>query len=125
MTDMQVDARVPRVSNPSSDPASITPEGKSLKRIQAGMRLKGIIVETCRDPGIGRIRVRPLPGQEISPDMRVEFPKDLREGVPVGTRYEVDGVVSLKHWKDGRPKGSEYFVARQSAKRLPPQSENP
>lgn len=85
------------------------------------MQLKGVIVETCLDPGIGRVRVRPIPGQDIPESMRVEFPRSLRDGVPVGTRFRVDGVVAQKHWKDGRPKGPEYFVARKSAVRLPPE----
>jgi len=90
-------------------------------RKQAGMELKGIIIETCMDCGIGRVRVRPIPGQVIPESMRVEFPRDPREGIPIGTRYELDGVVVQEHWMDGRPNGPEYFVARRSLVRLPPQ----
>ena len=95
-----------------------------MTRIREGMRLQGVIVETCLDPGLSRIRVRPIPGQVVPTNMRVEFPRDLREGVPIGTRYEVSGVVAQKHNKDGSPRGPEYFVARQSARRLAPGAED-
>jgi hypothetical protein len=49
-----------------------------------------IIVETFYAPGEksrSPIRVRPLPGQGFSPDMRVECSREMRAAFPVGQLF--------------------------------------
>lgn len=51
-----------------------------------------IIVETLEnrgEPAAERIRACPLPGQGVSPAMRVECSARMREGHPVGTKFKI------------------------------------
>jgi HNH endonuclease len=76
---------------------------------------EGVLLETCRDENrsITRPRVRPL---EYFPSwMRTEFPRDLREKYPIGTRFRADVTVGQKHWGNGAPKGPRYLAARPSS----------
>ena len=71
----------------------------------------GVLLETCRDldRSITRPRVRPI--DELPSEIRVEFPRSLREFNPLGTRFRADVKVCQKHWGDGRPKGPPYLRA--------------
>jgi 5-methylcytosine-specific restriction endonuclease McrA len=71
----------------------------------------GLLLETCRDldRSISRPRVRPI--EVLPPDMRVEFPRNLRERNPIGTRFRADVKVCQKHLSDGSPKGPPYLRA--------------
>jgi hypothetical protein len=60
------------------------------ENVTVGDIYEGVLLETCRDENrsITRPRVRPL---EYFPKwMRVEFPRDLREKYPIGTRFRAD-----------------------------------
>lgn len=65
-------------------------------------------LETCRDLGLSRPRVRPV--SEFPGDIRVEFPRTLREMFPIGTRYLATVKVCQKT-ADGKPKGPPYLRA--------------
>jgi len=71
----------------------------------------GVLLETCRDfdRSISRPRVRPV--ERLPRDVRVEFPRSLREDNPLGTRFRADVKVCQKHWSDGRSKGPPYLRA--------------
>lgn len=71
----------------------------------------GVLLETCQDfdRSISRPRVRPF--DQLPQDIRVEFPRSLREDYPLGTRFRADVKVCQKHWSDGRPKGPPYLRA--------------
>jgi hypothetical protein len=85
------------------------------EEVSVGDFYEGVLLETCRDENrsITRPRVRPL---EYFPKwMRVEFPRDLREKYPIGTRFRADVTVGQKHWSHGGGKGPPYLVARPSS----------
>lgn len=67
-----------------------------------------IELETCRDATVSRPRVRPT--ASLSPDIRVEFPRALREMFPIGTRFMATVKVCQKTL-DGRPHGAPYLKA--------------
>ena len=70
----------------------------------------GVLLETCVDESISRPRVRPI---EVLPsNMRVEFPRKLRDNSPLGTRFRADLRVAQKtNRSDGAPRGNPYLVA--------------
>lgn len=77
-----------------------------------GTYYHNIVLETCRDTDVTRPRVRPLTG--FPTDIRVEFPRKLRELYPIGTRYRATVKVCQKHWDhNGLPKGDPYLLAKQ------------
>ena len=50
------------------------------------------VIETYRaagEPSANAIRARPLPGQSLSADLKVECPVKMREGHKVGTKYKI------------------------------------
>jgi 5-methylcytosine-specific restriction endonuclease McrA len=51
---------------------------------------EGVLLETCLDKGISRPRVRPFKSSVFPEDIRVEFPRNLREENPIGTRFIAD-----------------------------------
>lgn len=65
-------------------------------------------LKTCRDADVSRPRVRPT--GFFSQDVRVEFPRHLRELFPIGTRFMATVKVCQKTL-DGRPHGSPYLKA--------------
>jgi hypothetical protein len=72
----------------------------------------GVLLETCREsrPGkVSRPRVRPI--EEFGDDIRVEFPRKLREDFPIGTRFTATVKVCQKHNRDGSCKGDPYLKA--------------
>jgi len=73
-----------------------------------GEFFSGVELETCRDIDLTRPRVRAL--GEFDPNIRVEFPRDLRERFPIGTRYQATVKVCQKT-SNGRLKGPPYLKA--------------
>ncbi len=82
----------------------------SLPPIIPGQYYENVILETCVVPGVSRPRVRCV--STLPPDLLVEFPRDLREDYPIGTRFRAMVKVCQKHWNDdGTPKGPPYLRA--------------
>ncbi len=70
----------------------------------------GVILETCKDHGISRPRVRPYSSKVFPQDIRVEFPRNLREEHPIGTRFIADLKVLQKTSKSsGELIGAPYL----------------
>ena len=65
-------------------------------------------LETCTDPGVSRPRVKAT--TNFPPDIRVEFPRKLREMFPIGTRFKATIKVCQKHM-NGKPNGPAYLKA--------------
>jgi len=62
------------------------------------------LVTTFRNPGepsSSKIRVRPLTGQGLPKDMRVECSQDMRKNHPVGTIFLIEA--TLKSKEGGKP----------------------
>ena len=78
---------------------------------KVGDYFTGILLETFKEKsGISRPRVRPI--NIFTPDIRVEFPRKLREIHPLGTRFLANVKVSQKTNKStGEAVGSLYLVA--------------
>lgn len=72
-----------------------------------GDHFEGLILETCRDSSMSRPRVRPLENSDI----RVDFPRKLREDYPLGTRFQADVKVTQKTRNDA-PYGKLYLAAK-------------
>jgi len=77
-----------------------------------GDRFEGVLLETIKGESSTRPRVRPL--EYFDKDIRVEFPRHLRENNPIGTRFRADVKVSQKT-KNGMPFGNPYLVATDSS----------
>jgi len=78
-------------------------------KYETGDEFELITLETCRESGASRPRVRALsyfPGE-----MKVEFPRALREEYPIGTRFRANVKVCQKHNADGSVKGVKYLLA--------------
>lgn len=88
------------------------PEGECMSNsYEVGDYFSGVLLETCIDKGISRPRVRPL--EVFLKDIRVEFPRKLREDNPLGTRFRALVKVSQKTDKaTGAPRGKIYLVAK-------------
>ncbi|WP_160114700.1 HNH endonuclease signature motif containing protein [Aquimarina sp. AU474] len=69
-------------------------------------------METIKGKSSSRPRVRPL--EHFDKEIRVEFPRNLREENPIGTRFRADVKVSQKT-KNGEPSGNPYLVATDSS----------
>ena len=51
-----------------------------------------VIIETYNpygEPSSEKVRARPLPGQGLSPNMKVECSSKMREGHPAGTKFKI------------------------------------
>lgn len=72
-----------------------------------GDRYEGVLLETFIDDTCTRPRVRPI--EYFETDIRVEFPRHLREENPIGTRFRGDLKVAQKN-KNGKPFGRPYLV---------------
>lgn len=77
-----------------------------------GDRFEGVLLETIKGESSTRPRVRPL--EYFDRDIRVEFPRHLREDNPIGTRFRANVKVSQKT-KNGQPFGNFYLVATDSS----------
>ena len=73
-----------------------------------GQFFGGIELETCTDPGVSRPRVKAV--TVFPPTTRVEFPRNLREKVPIGTRFKATVKICQKT-VDGEPHGPPYLKA--------------
>jgi len=74
-----------------------------------GTYIENVTIEICRDKQVSRPRVSPVDLDYN--DVRVEFPRKLREEFPVKTQFLITAKVCQKHNKDNSPKGSPYFKA--------------
>lgn len=102
----------------SKKPIILTPDKRRReikKRLQesdyeVGDYFSGVLLKTFKEAGISRFRVRPL--ESFPGDVRVVFPRQLREKYPIGTRFRALVKVSQKTDKaTGIPIGREYLVA--------------
>lgn len=75
----------------------------------AGDEFELITLETCRESGVSRPRVRAL--SYFPREMRVDFPVALRTEYPIGTRFRANVKVCQKHNVDGSLKGVKYLYA--------------
>jgi hypothetical protein len=73
-----------------------------------GQFFGGVDLETCTDQTVSRPRVKPI--MVFPPEMRVEFPRKLRDTFPLGTRFKATVKVCQKHI-DGEPHGPPYLRA--------------
>ena len=65
-----------------------------IRDFKIGDYFSGVLLETFKEDRISRPRVRPL---DVYPDnIRVEFPRQLREDNPLGTRFRAVVKVSQK-----------------------------
>ena len=70
----------------------------------------GVLLETFKEAGISRPRVKPV--EMFADDIRVEFPRSLREDNPVGTQFKALVKVAQKtNKKTGKVVGVPYLVA--------------
>lgn len=76
--------------------------------VLVGRFFGNIELETCIDADVSRPRVRPT--SAFSPDIRVEFPRALREMFPIGTRFMATVKVCQKT-VDQKPHGPPYLKA--------------
>ena len=75
-----------------------------------GNAYEHVMLETCRDDRVSRPRVRPI--SHFPQDIRVEFPRNLRDKYPIGTRFLAKVKVCQKHWShNNQPKGKPYLFA--------------
>lgn len=77
-------------------------------KLLIGDRFEGVLLETIKRQSSTRPRVRPL--EYFDKDIRIEFPRHLREDNPIGTRFRADVKVSQKT-KNGQSFGNPYLVA--------------
>jgi hypothetical protein len=87
---------------------------RSAQRAFAGRLVEGevfhkVMLETCRDATVTRPRVRPV--SHFPSSTRVWFPRNLREGYPIGTRFLATVKVSRKYLANGQPNGPPYLSA--------------
>lgn len=82
------------------------------EQLTIGDRFEGVLLETAHDGKVSRPRVRPL--EYFDKDIKVEFPRNLRENNPIGTRFRADIKVSQKT-KNGELYGNPYLVATDSS----------
>ena len=77
-----------------------------------GDRFEGVLLETIKGKSPSRPRVKPL--EYFDQEIRVEFPRHLREANPIGTRFRADVKVSQKT-KNDEAWGKPYLVATNSS----------
>lgn len=65
-------------------------------------------LETCLDKTVSRPRVRPV--DKFPDDMRIEFPRALRDMFPIGTRFRATVKVCQKTMGN-KPHGPPYLKA--------------
>ena len=74
-----------------------------------GDEFEQVVLKTCRGESETRPRVKPI--DNFFDDMKVEFPRNLREEYPIGTTFIATVKVCQKHNKDGSLRGSKYLMA--------------
>ena len=75
---------------------------------KVGDYFSGVLLETFKEARISRPRVRPV--EMFAKDIRVEFPRALREDNPLGTKFRALVKVAQKT-KSGKINGDPYLVA--------------
>jgi hypothetical protein len=80
-----------------------------LPPIIPGEYYENVVLETCLDEAISRPRVRCV--TVLPPELRVEFPRNLREEYPIETRFKARVKVCQKHLNNGTPNGPPYLRA--------------
>ncbi len=88
-----------------------------IRDFKIGDYFSGVLLETFKEDRISRPRVRPL---DVFPDnIRVEFPRQLREDNPLGTRFRAVVKVSQKTNKNtGKLIGVPYLTVQPSSIQL-------
>ena len=77
---------------------------------KVGDYFTGVLLETFKDVGISRPRVRPV--EMFAKDIRVEFPRNLRVDNPIGSRFRALVKVAQKtNKKTGEAIGGPYLAA--------------
>lgn len=77
---------------------------------KVGDYFSGVLLETFKESRISRPRVRPV--KMFAEDIRVEFPRSLREDNPIGTKFRALVKVAQKtNRKSGSIVGDPYLVA--------------
>ena len=77
---------------------------------KVGDYFSGVLLETFKEARISRPRVRPV--EMFAKDIRVEFPRALREDNPLGTKFRALVKVAQKtNKKTGKIIGDPYLVA--------------
>jgi hypothetical protein len=79
-----------------------------ISNLIVGDKFEGVLLETIIGEKSSRPRVKPL--EYFDRDIRVEFPRYLRDENPIGTRFRADVKVSQKT-KNNSPYGNHYLVA--------------
>ena len=67
--------------------------------LSTGDYFSGVLLKLCQETPTNRPRVRPIGA--FGSDVRVEFPRNLREQHPIGTRFRATVKVCQKHEKGG------------------------
>ena len=84
---------------------------------KVGDYFSGVLLETFKEKGISRPRVRPV--EMFSKNIRVEFPRRLREENPIGTQFRASVKVAHKtSKKTGKIIGVPYLMATSSSIKL-------
>ena len=79
-------------------------------KLSVGDVYEEIVLETCYGAkGTTRPRVRATNG--LPSDLYVDFPRDLRDHNPVGSRFKAKVKVCQKHDAHGHPLGMPYLYA--------------
>ena len=58
-----------------------------MRLLIVGNYLENIKCENFKDPETGRVRVRPLPGQDLPTSLFIECSKEARKAYPLGTKF--------------------------------------
>lgn len=61
-----------------------------------GNYIENVKCESFKDPETGRIRVKPLKGQNIPTDIVIECSSKIRKAHPEGTKFTTDNVKVCK-----------------------------
>ena len=84
---------------------------------KVGDYFSGVLLETFKEKGSSRPRVRPV--EMFSKNIRVEFPRRLREENPIGTQFRASVKVAQKtSKKTGKIIGVPYLMAINSSIKL-------
>jgi len=83
-----------------------------LNQFSVGDMFEGVLLETINEDKVSRPRVRPL--EYFGNEIRVEFPRHLRENNPIGTRFRANVRVSQKT-KNNQPYGNLYLRADENS----------
>ncbi|PKI01917.1 HNH endonuclease signature motif containing protein [Glaciecola sp. 33A] len=77
-----------------------------------GDEFEQVVLKTFKGESETRPRVKPI--DDFFDNMKVEFPRNLRENYPIGTTFIATVKVCQKHNKDGSLRGPKYLKADTS-----------